>query len=218
MKNKKTLFVILIIFLVVSLFFCWLFVYSQSFNYDNKLSIINATDKRYSKQEIDKLEEEISFSNIYTDYSFWEFNLKYKPECVRKTPFGYYAVLLHEDHSLCFVFWTFENKIYSIYRTNGFVSSNEFRNSIVIGESTFEEMKGSGFDYFCYPLSKKMATAHICTDGILVVEYDDNRVAKSVDFYSNEELIKTNDAFLRVVPYILPKDKQSGDDNQGTVL
>lgn len=207
MRKRKVLFIILFIFLVMSLFLFSLYMYSQSFDYDNESSILIAADKRYSKEEIDKLEDEISFSNLYSDYSFGRFNLEYRPECIRKTPFGYYAVLIHEDDSLCFVFFTFEKKIYSIYRTNGFVTSDEFRNSIVIGESTFEEIKNSGFDFFGYPFSKTIATAHICTDGILVVEYDDNWVVESVSFFSNEELLKTDDNYLKMVPYILPKDK-----------
>ncbi len=207
MRKRKVLFIILFVFLVMSLVLFSLYMYSQSFDYDNESSILIAADNRYSKEETDKLEDEISFSNMYSDYSFGRFNLEYRPECIRKTPFGYYAVLIHEDDSLCFVFWTFEKKIYSIYRTNGFVTSDEFRNSIVIGESTFEEIKNSGFDFFGYPFSKTIATAHICTDGILVVEYDDNWVAESISFFSNEELIKTDAYYLKMVPYILPKDK-----------
>lgn len=195
---------------------CCLFAYSKSFDYDNESSICMVVNKRYSKKQIDKLEEKISFSNIYADYSFWAFNLEYKPECIRKTSLGYYAVLIHEDKSFCFVFWNFDNKIYSIYRTNGFVPSTDFKKSIVIGESSFEEIKNVGFDFFGYPFSKKVATAHICTDGILVVDYDDNWVAESIKFYSNEELDDTDDDYLKMVPYILSQDKyDTGRHNQG---
>lgn len=214
MRNKK-LFVISSALLAISVFLLSLFVYSQSFNYDNESPIFIA-DNRYSKEKIEKLEDNIPFSNMYIDYPFWAFNLEYKPKCIRKTLLGYYAVLINEDESLCFVFWTFDNKIYSIYRTKGFVSSDEFKSLIAIGDSTFKDMKKSSFDYFCYPYSKTIATAHICTDGILVIKYDDDFVVKSIDFFSNEELTKTKDDFINIVPYILPNDKirnqnQSGD-------
>lgn len=207
MKSKKTLFVILAVLLVISIFSGCVFVYSKSFDYDNETPILSLADKRYSKKQIDKLEEEISFSNIYSDYSFSEFKLMYDPECIRKTPFGYYAVLIQDDDSHCFVFWNFQNEIYSIYRTNGFASSVEFSESIVIGESRLSEMRNSNFDFFGYPFSKKVITAHICVDGILLVDYDDNFVVESFDFYSNEELLKTEDDYLKMVPYILPQDK-----------
>ena len=208
MKNRITLFTVF--FIIVALVILGdVYVGSQTFEYDNQKLISQFFDNRYSKEDIKKLENRIYFSNVYVDYPFWKFNLKYKPECIRKTPFGYYAILIQEDNSFCFVFWTFEKKIHSIYRTKGFVPSDEFKNLIVIGESTFNEVKESNFDFFCYPYSKKVATAHICTDGILMVEYDDNYVAKSIEFFSNKELTKTNDDFLRVVPYILPKDKQT---------
>lgn len=207
MRKRKVLFITLFAFLVVSLLLFSLYVYSQSFDYDNESSILIAEDNLYSKEEIDKLEDEILFSNMYSDYPFGKFNLQYRPECIRMTPFGYYAVLMHEDDSLCFVFWTFEKEIYSIYRTNGFVTSDQFRDSVEIGKSTLEEIRNSGFDFFGYPSSKTIASAHICTDGILVVEYDDNCVVESVSFFSNEELLKTDDNYLKMVPYILPKDK-----------
>lgn len=214
MNKKNILFIISFIFIFICTALLFVYVHSQSFDYDNKSSMLTLCNNRYSKEEIKKLEYNIPYSNMYTNYSFGKFNLEYRPECIRKTHLGYYAVLISEDNSLCFVFWTFENEIHSIYKTNEFVSSSKFRDSIVVGESTFEEMKNSNFDFFVFPSSKTIATAHICNDGVLVVEYNDNYIAKSIEFFSNEELVKTNDSFLNSIPYILPEDKT----NQGTVL
>lgn len=208
MKHKR-LTLIIVITLLILLIWTNIYVSSHTFKYDNNQPISKVSDKRYSKEEIYKLENVLSFSNIYVDYPFWKFNLRYKPEIIRKTSVGYYAILFHEDDSLCFVFWNFENKIYSIYRTKGFVSSDEFKSTILLGETTFNEMKESVFDFFAYPSSKRITTAHLCTDGIIVVEYDEHLVAKSFDFYSNEELTENNNDFINIVPYILPTDKIS---------
>ncbi len=206
MKCKNIILIIIIPLLILAICINT-YLSSQTFKYDNNQPISKVFDKRYSKEEISKLENVVSFSNIYVDYPFEKFNLRYKPEVIRKTSVGYYAVLLHEDDSLCFVFWNFENKIYSIYRTKGFVPSDEFKSTILLGETTFSEMEERVFDFFVYPSSKKITTAHLCTDGIIVVEYDDYLVAKSYEFYSNEELTVNNNDLINVVPYILPTDK-----------
>ena len=105
---KKIFILSLLIIFTMSMFLVPLYIYSHSFDYDNESSILMFDDKRYSKKLIEKLEEEIPFSNMYVDYPFWKFNLEYKPKCIRKTPVGYYAVLIHEDKSFCFVFWRFK--------------------------------------------------------------------------------------------------------------
>lgn len=216
MKYKKITLIIIINLLILSICIN-IYVTSHTFKYDNNQPISEVSNKRYSKEDIYKLENAFSFSNIYVDYPFWEFNLKYKPEIIRKTSVGYYAILLHEDDSLCFVFWNFENKIYSIYRTRGFVSSEEFKNTVSLGKTTFNEMKERVFDFFVYPSSKKIATAHLCIDGIIVVEYDDYLVAESFEFYSNEKLTEKNNDFINIVPYILPTDKINLSEQSETI-
>lgn len=210
MKYKKTVLVIIILISIsISIsILCIICTRSQSFDYDNSVPISIAFNKRYSNAQIKYLEAKILPSNILpSDISFSYFNMVYKPKVVRKTGQGYYAVLISKDNSFCFVFWNFENEIYSIYRTNGFVSSEVFSKSIEIGKTTLNDMKESGFDFFGYPSSKRIATAHICKDGIIVVNYDKNFVAVSVDVYTNQELLELDDYLTDIVPYILPEDK-----------
>lgn len=208
MKYKKTVLVIIILISISIL--CIICIRSQSFDYDNSAPISIAFNKRYSNAQIKYLEAKILPSNILpSDISFSYFNMVYKPKVVRKTGQGYYAVLISKDNSFCFVFWNFENEIYSIYRTNGFVSSEVFSKSIDIGETTLTDMKKSGLDFFGYPSSKMIATAHICSDGVVVVNYDSNFVTVSIDVYTNEELAESNNHLTDVVPYILQQDRNN---------
>lgn len=211
MKYKKLMSVVLIIIIVISIFCISVHISSKSFEVDNSAPISIAFNKRYNKAQIKLIEDRVLPSNFTSnDIDFGFFNIIYNPTVIRETEQGYYAVLVSKDNSFCFVFWNFENEIYSIYRTNGFVSSEVFCKSIDIGETTLNDMKKSGLDYFGYPSSKMIATAHICTDGLVVVDYNNDFVAVSVDTYTNEDLTESGNFFTDVVPYILPKDKNSG--------
>lgn len=208
-KHKVLYFIVIIIFAAVILIFT---VYStkspfskyDKFKYDNETPLSYDESRKYSENEIDKLQNGIWAWEI----DFRQFNKKYKPQCIRKTPQGYYAVLVQEDYSLCFVFWNSENRLYCTYRTDGLVPSEEFKSRIVIGKSSLESIMSSGFDFFPFLISKITVTGHICSDGVLVVKYNENCIAQSTEFYSNEELSSKPTEFpAEDVPYILPQDK-----------
>ena len=184
-------------------------VYTPSYEYNNTLVNYNSNQK-YTTSRINQLEQDI----LTCDITLKQFLIKYKPQCIRKTFQGFYSVLMLNDDSLCFVFWDSKDNIYSVYRTKGFVSSNEFEQYIKIGETNVDSLTSLGYDYFYFPISKMMLTGHICTDGVIVVQYDENSTVKSINFFSNEELTTLDEFPKELIPSILPQDKTA---NQGTV-
>ena len=190
-----------------------IFIYvitASSFEYDNTTPINCVKSKLYSSEKIEKLEDDILKENV----SFRNFNINYRPRCIRKTFQGYYAVLAQENGSLCFVFWDSQNEIYSIYRTDKFISSDDFKQNIVIGETKVDSFISDGMNYFYFPISKMMMTGHICNDGVIVIQYDSSGVVEFVNYFSNEEIVESSDFLTSYIPYILPEDRT----NQGTVL
>ena len=74
MKCKNIILIIIIPLLILAICIN-IYLSSQTFKYDNNQPISKVFDKRYSKEEISKLENVVSFSNIYVDYPFEKFNL-----------------------------------------------------------------------------------------------------------------------------------------------
>lgn len=206
MKQNKQIFLIrtFVLLLVVSVLSIFIYTnHNRPYKYDNNTPISQVENQQYTEKEIKKLEENIFSGNI----TVRQFIRKYKPQCIRKTFQGYYAVLIQDNNLMCFVFWDNEDNIYNIYKTNGFVSHDMLQNSVEIGKSNINDITSNGADFCYYPISKMLLTGHICSDGVLIIEYDNNSVSNSIKFFSNEELDTSDDYLLQLTPYILPIDK-----------
>lgn len=203
-QNKQIFYIIFALLLVVAVLL--LFIYKNHTNfykYDNDTPLSYTKNQQYTEQEMKKLEEDIFTGNI----TVRQFVRKYKPQCIRKTNQGYYAVLMQDNNLKCFIFWDNKNNIYNIYKTSGFVSHDMLQNSVEIGKSNINDITRNGTDFCYYPISKMLLTGHICSDGVLIIEYDSNSVSNSIKFFSNEELDTSDDYLLQLTPYILPLDK-----------
>lgn len=204
-QNKRIFFIItFVLLLVISLLSFFIYTnHNNPYKYDNNTPISQVKNQQYTEKKIKKLEEDVFSGNI----TVRQFIRKYKPQCIRKTFQGYYAVLIQENNLMCFVFWDNKDNIYNIYKTNGFVSHDMLQNSVEIGKSNINDIASNGTDFCYYPISKMLLTGHICSDGVLIIEYDNNSVSNSIKFFSNEELDTSDDYLLQLTPYILPMDK-----------
>ena len=206
MKQNKRIFFIIAFVLLLVISALSIFIYTNHtspYKYDNNTPISQMKKQQYTEKEIKKLEEDIFSGNI----TVRQFIRKYKPQCIRKTFQGYYAVLIQDNNLMYFVFWDNKDNIYNIYKTNGFVSHDTLQNSVEIGKSNINDITRNGTDFCYYPISKMLLTGHICSDGVLIIEYDSNSVSNSIKFFSNEELDTSDDYLLQLTPYILPLDK-----------
>lgn len=202
--NKRKVYIIFALLAVVAVLLVLVYeYYINLYKYDNDVSISQIKNQQFTEREIKDLEEDIFAGDITVK----RFIRKYRPLCIRKTYQGYYAVLIQNNNRMCFIFWDNKDNIYNIYKTGGFLSHDAVKNDIEIGKTNLQDITDGGSDFCYYPISKMVLTGHICSDGVLIVKYDSNLIAESIEFFSNEELESSNDYLLQLTPYILPKDK-----------
>lgn len=206
--KRKYIIAISILLVIVILSLMLYEHYISNYKYNNDISLSQINNQQYTEQEMEKLEKDIFAGNI----TVRQFIRRYKPQCIRKTNRGYYAVLMQDNNFMCFIFWDNKYNIYNIYKTTEFLPHNAWENSIEIGKSSLNDITKSDTDFFYYPISKMAITGHICSDGVLTIEYDSNKIVKSMEFYSNEEVESSGDYLLQLTPYILPQDKRRQGD------
>lgn len=206
MKKKKHIIIIVILLtLIISVGFIIKDNFMPLYKSDNDTALDFSSATVYKKSEIDLLQQTI----LTQPFSLKQFIKKYRPQYIRKTSQGYYAVLPEENSALCFVFWVNDN-IYTVYRTRGFETVDAFKQRIIIGKSSVSTLVEGKYDYYAFPISKQAVSGHICRDGIIVVYYSNgNGTAESIEIFSNEEMLKAEEAPLMYAPYILEKDRQS---------
>lgn len=201
--KQKYIIAISILLVIVTLSLMLYEHYICNYKYNNDISLSQIKNQQYTEQKMEKLEKDIFAGNI----TVRQFIRRYKPQCIRKTNRGYYAVLMQDNNIMCFIFWDNKDNIYNIYKTAVFLPHNVLENSIEIGKSSLNDITKSDNDFFYYPISKMAITGHICSDGVLTVKYDSNKIVQSMEFYSNEEVESSSDYLLQLTPYILPQDK-----------
>lgn len=86
MKRKILLFVIFVIVFVLALVLILFSINTESFDYDNTVTINSTVTRQYSEEKIQKLQSDIWANDI----TFRQFNIKYNPQCIRQTSQGYY--------------------------------------------------------------------------------------------------------------------------------
>lgn len=208
MKKKKYIIVIVIVILltlVISAGFIIKDKFVPLYKSNNDTALNFSSDAVYKKSEMDMLQQTI----LTQPFSLKQFIKKYRPQYIRRTNQGYYAVLPEENNALCFVFWGNNDIIYTVYRTQRFETVDEFKEKIIIGESSAVTLVEGKYDYYGFPISKQIISGHICRDGIIVVYYSNGNVtAESVEIFSNEEMLKAEEYPLMYAPYILEKDRQ----------
>lgn len=221
--KKKTLWIIAVFFVLLGVGF--LVREISLVRYDNDKKFSESVNVTYSEAEIAELKEELEYSKRISakKYSYYQFRLNFKPQCVRKTFQGYYVILQQDDGKQVFVFFNKQRKLEDILVVEKFLKKVDF-DFVEIGETKETDIREFTSDIIEPPYSATVltATAHILQDGLLVIWYTDRmemsdmletfRVRK-VEFFSNDFLedptLPLNDekSYFKI-PYILPIDKQ----------
>ena len=114
--RKKFNISLLILILIVLLTGCNDIKYNNS---ENKIDIIT---KKYSTEQIEKLELTTGSEKV----TFSEFKKNFDAQCIRKTHQGYYVILLLEGGENSFVFFNADNILTSVMTVDKFKTQNEF--------------------------------------------------------------------------------------------
>lgn len=205
MKKQKRLIIVLIIIFIASIIV--LTVCFPIFQKpDNTTPYEKKITKHYSEKDILFLRRLFEDGRLTSSTAFL---LLYRPQCVREIPYGdKYALLLGDDGTKVFVVLG-KKRIANLIIENSFLENKNFE-SVDIGKTTFEEMLE--FDNNSVNLSREVepATGHITQEGVVVIKYElPNLIVKSIDYYSNEEIINMlQDHPLLVLTYLLPQDKK----------
>ena len=170
----------------------------------------------YSAEKIQELKNDIK--NNTFDYN--ELKSKYSVQCLRKTPQGYYTVLMQDDGCKVFVFMDESKKL---CKSNNPITVNSFKSKrdfefIKVKETTLSEITSFDKDTIFLPISSFVYTAHIVNEGVLIIEYArfdekheivyEDSIVKNVTFYENNHYSEDNLAIV-LVPYILGIDKNA---------
>lgn len=205
LKRHSNCFIVLLIFILLVVFIGIILNYAViNRKPDNNENVYQVVNKHFSEEELKQLETDIYQGEI----SLFNFKLKYRPQCIRETFQGEYAILLGENDERLFVFWAEDNRLYATYNSQTFLEKKDFE-SIHIGETQLEDVLLFDKSAVSVPFSLRTFTGHITKDGVFVIEYDKSNIVLSMDFYSNDDLLsKTNEIPIKLIPYILPQDKQ----------
>lgn len=183
--------------------------------YNNEQNFQELITYRYSSQDFSDIQEDLKSGK---DISLFEIVDSKKIECIRNIKDTRYTLLLSEKNEKLFIFFDANNVVTNaFYIENDFLEQKDFINvqEGVTLKSDIEILDGS---VVYYDVSAVMVTGHIVKEGIVIIEYDrllngkilNDPVVKSINFYSNDEIlsIMDSDYFISTTPYILPIDKQ----------
>ena len=222
---KKILTVILILLVIALLITAsFLLYFHQAKQYDNKTHYSELITKRYSESDIAALKERVekSYNGSEKIYTFHQFCLDFKVECLRKTPKQYYAVLLQEDGKRVFVHFNKEWKAtgYSIIIADAFKSKEEFDSFLEIGMLS-EEIMEFDANTLLTGVSSVSATVHYVKEGTIVLIYFRDIEKMETRLEDIRFLPNGADAVIEhswCVSYILPIDRISNDQNKKLTL
>lgn len=212
---RKNMIIIAVIICILIVGICFLIGGKTKIKYDNEQDFQELITYRYSPDEFADIQEELKGGK---DISLFEIVDSEKIECVRSIEGISYLLLLSERNEKLFVFFDSNNIVTNaFYIENDFLEQGDFANiqEGVTRESDIEILDGSPV---YYAVSAEMVTGHIVKEGIVIIKYDRllndevlaDPIVKSIDFYSNDEILSMmeTDFFVSNTPYILPIDKQ----------
>lgn len=202
--------IVLVLIVFLSIFFAKKTVV-KNIKTNNEESADALITKVYSKEKIDKFIEKVEAIQTKSEknISYYDFQIEFKPECIRNGANGcIYVVLKQDDGSKVFVFFNSEYEIKCVRVYDGFISVKEFEsildtNKIANKEITTEML--SEFEKYNIPspISSVKLNFYIVKEGALMVtlnrdsdlqEKTDNEYVESISFISNERLMNQENA------------------------
>lgn len=205
-KHKKAILITFLVFafIVSSLFIIFYYSTGLTQKADNHTDLHQVITRRYSQKKLDQLEKLVAENQL----TLKSFKVNYRPQCIRETSQGEYAVLLGENEERFFVFWTKENKLYATYRTTEFLERENFsfaQSKPIILDDVLKLDKST----ISIPGAAHKYTGHILKEGVLLLEYDNSLTLQKRTFVSNQDFLQQgNTAYFDFVPVILEQDKQ----------
>ncbi len=205
MRKKFNIIVLLI--LIVLLTGCNDIKYNNS---ENKIDLIT---KKYSTEQIEKLELTTGSEKV----TFSEFKKDFDAQCIRKTHQGYYVILLLEGGENSFAFFNDDNILTSVMTVDKFKTQNEFNIQALDG-MTKSAVLNFDPNAILIPVSSVEITAHIVQEGLYIIKYTrfldgqsiEDPVVNSVEFIANENISASSDALVKdEIPFIFEFDKVS---------
>ena len=205
MRKKFNIIVLLI--LIVLLTGCNDIKYNNS---ENKIDIIT---KKYSTEQIEKLELTTGSEKV----TFSEFKKDFDAQCIRKTHQGYYVILLLEGGENSFAFFNDDNILTSVMTVDKFKTQNEFNIQALDG-MTKSAVLNFDPNAILIPVSSVEITAHIVQEGLYIIKYTrfldgqsiEDPVVNSVEFIANENISASSDTLVKYeIPFIFEFDKVS---------
>ena len=206
-KMRKKFNIIVLLILIVSFTGCNDMKYNNS---ENKIDLIT---KKYSTEQIEKLELTTGSEKV----TFSEFKKDFDAQCIRKTHQGYYVILLLEGGENSFVFFNDDNILTSVMTVDKFKTQNEFNIQALDG-MTKSAVLNFDPNAILIPVSSVEITAHIVQEGLYIIKYTrfldgqsiEDPVVNSVEFIANENISTSSDALVKdEIPFIFEFDKVS---------
>lgn len=213
--RRKIIIIIVVIICILIFGICLLRGEKMKINYNNEQNFLELITYRYSSQDFSDIQEDLKSGR---DISLFEIVDPKKIECIRNIEDTRYALLLSEKNEKLFIFFDANNVVTdAFYIENDFLEQSDFIN-VQEGVTLKSDIEILDRSVVYYDVSAVMVTGHIVKEGIVIIEYDrllngkilNDPVVKSINFYSNDEilLIMDSDYFVSTTPYILPIDKQ----------
>lgn len=203
-----------VLFLLITVFCFVAFKRPSGLNYNNDKPVKQLVTETYSYDELENIRDIIEKSR--TDI----FSLKKhcKPECIRKTEYGNYAVLLGRSDEKLFIFFDDDRTVTDCFLVKEFKFKESY-DYFKIGTSTLNDVISFDENTKNISVSSFDATVSIVKQGFVFIVYErmntddmtflSSPVIKSITFYDDDsysEIIKNENCYFEL-PYILPIDR-----------
>lgn len=207
MKRKIRIFSYIAIVLVVS-FLIYLIFSNYRIRFDNETSKTELITKVYNDKKFSYfIDNKIDLRTKEIKINQWGI---VKPQCIRKTDYGGYAIYKLKSGRELYLFFNDEKKIISYTTVNKFVSSEDFMQ--ISGESIDDILNlGSGVAITTSGTNIKVLMYFLNDDKVGSVRFDrivfdGKEKIEEINIESDEEYLKEF-GDLKWQPYILPMDR-----------
>ena len=178
-------------------------------HFDNECNYYDVITRTYTKEDIDDLNKQL-YTSVVT---YNQFEKQFIVECMRKTEYHYYVILLQDDGTRVFLFFDTDTMVLrNIYSVKNFKTKKEVEEHLAI-QSNITKKTVLQFDENTYfmEFNSVESTAHYVDEGVFIIQYertidgiDNNSLVSEIDFFSNVD----ESVFAQLgIPYILPIDK-----------
>lgn len=172
-----------------------------------------AADDTITAQQLDYLLLSTSSPYFYMN----DFVLMFGEQYIRETPRSCYAVLKFNEQQNVFVFFNEAQAISTVEFMGAFKSDVEFLDFILGDNVSWSEVCSFDTNSIGLPSGAAPIAAFYTKEGVFILaffqkasngSYGHDYYLSSVQYYSNEELMKSNQEDVFIVPCILAEDKR----------